>query len=118
MSGAIRERKKITYLGVRTIRVSDILERIRYTVLHTMCLLVYYVHNTLSLLEDKERDCSWPFSRRVLVGFCSQPGVSLSIDDQVSASNRNEENPVCCCVALFYNRNNEHDHLLLSVAVA
>ena len=70
--------------------------------------LYYY---TPSCLKTKNgfQHCSWPCWHplifvcshdrvcRVLVGFCSQ-----------WLSNRNEENPVCCCLALLYTRNNEH----------
>ena len=35
------EREKITYLGVRTIRVSDILERIRYIQFYIIIIIVF-----------------------------------------------------------------------------
>ena len=56
---------------------------------------LHYVHNTLSSPEDKERVSALqlamlaPFNFRVLL-FTTRV---LSIDDQLTASNWNEENP-------------------------
>ena len=76
----------------------------------------------LSFPEDNGlQHCSWPcWHPLIFACYCDRVCRVLftTIDDQLTANNRIEENPVCCCVALLYTRNNEHDHLVLSVAVA